>query len=148
MAQNEKAKKGNSVTVNYEGRFESGEVFDTSKHEGHEHPLTFTIGERQVIKGFENAVEGMKIGEEKTVFINPEEGYGVSNPELKKEVPKSALPAGQEPKAGMTIMAQTPDGRSFPVPIAEVNEKTFIIDLNHPLAGKKLIFKIKLEKIN
>lgn len=136
-------KSGDKVSVDYEGRFESGEVFDSSKHGDHSHPLEFEVGANQVIPGFDKAVVGMKKGEEKEFTINPEEGYGEINHQLKKEIPKKALPPEQEPKAGMTLVVSTPQGQ-FPVKISEVKEDTVTIDLNHPLAGKKLIFKIKI----
>jgi FKBP-type peptidyl-prolyl cis-trans isomerase 2 len=137
---------GSKVSLDYEGRLESGEIFDTSKHGDHSHPLEFEVGSGQVIPGFDKAVLGMKVGEEKEFSIEPEEAYGNVNPELKKEIPKNALPKEQEPKPGMTLIVSTPQGQ-FPVKILEVNKDDVVIDLNHPLAGKKLIFKIKLLEI-
>jgi len=142
-------KQGHKVTLDYEGKLETGEVFDSSKHGGHSHPLTFTIGENKVIPGFEKAVIGMKVGEEKEFSINPEDAYGLRNEGLIQEVPKNALPpapSGFEIKAGITLMMRTPQG-DLPVRIAEVKEETISLDLNHPLAGKKLIFNIKVLKV-
>ena len=81
-----KAKKGDTVKVDYEGKFENGEVFDSSKREGHEHPLEFVVGEGMVIKGFDHAVEGMEEGQEKEFTINPMDGYGERREELKQKI--------------------------------------------------------------
>ncbi|VVB83845.1 FKBP-type peptidyl-prolyl cis-trans isomerase [uncultured archaeon] len=140
-------KTKDKVTLDYEGRLETGEVFDTSKHEGHSHPLTFTVGDGEVIPGFEKAVMGMEVDEEKEFSIPPEEAYGMPDERLHQEIPKSVLPTEPEPQVGMTLVMQTPQG-NIPVMISEVKEESVIIDLNHPLAGKKLIFKIKVLKIN
>lgn len=138
--------KGSKISVDYEGRFESGEIFDSSKHGDHSHPLDFEVGSGQVIPGFEKAVMGMHLGEEKEFVIEPSEAYGELNEELKKEIPRNSLPPEQEPKAGMTLIVSTPQGQ-FPVKIVDVKGDKIVIDLNHPLAGKKLIFKIKILSI-
>jgi FKBP-type peptidyl-prolyl cis-trans isomerase 2 len=134
------------VTLDYEGRFENGEIFDTSTHGDHSHPLTFTVGEEQVIPGFEKAVIGMNVNEEKEFTILPEDAYGMPDDRLIQEIPRNVLPEKPEPQVGMTLMMQTPDG-SIPVMISEVKADSVMLNLNHPLAGKKLIFKIKLLKI-
>ena len=141
-------KKGSKVSIDYEGRFEDGNVFDSSKHGEHSHPLEFTVGEGMVIPGFDKAVLGMKEGEEKEFTLEKDEAYGDYKEEMKKEVPKEALPKEQEPKEGMVLVMSTPEGHQIPAKIAEVKDKSIVIDLNHPLAGKKLIFKIKVVKIN
>ncbi|MEI6731932.1 MAG: peptidylprolyl isomerase [archaeon] len=141
-------KKGDKISVDYEGRFESGEVFDSSTHGDHSHPLEFTVGNGQVIAGFDSAVEGMEVGQDKEFTIKPEEAYGEANPQLMKEIPRSALPKDQEPKPGMMLVMGTPEGKQFPVRISKVDTDTVTLDLNHPLAGKTLIFKIKVVKIN
>lgn len=140
-------KAGSKLKVDYEGRFETGEVFDSSTHGDHSHPLEFEAGANQVIPGFDNAVIGMKIGEEREFTIQADEAYGEVNPNLMKEIPRSSLPQDQEPQEGMTLMVGTPQGE-FPVRIAKVTKETVTIDLNHPLAGKTLIFKIKIVEIN
>lgn len=140
----DKVKKGDKVKVDYEGKFENGEVFDSSKHGEHSHPLEFIVGVGMVVPGFDNAVMGMKIGEEKEFTIKPEEGYGERREELKQKVPRTMLPKDQEPKVGMVLMVGTPEGQQMPVKILEVDNENITIDLNHPLAGKTLVFKIKL----
>jgi FKBP-type peptidyl-prolyl cis-trans isomerase 2 len=135
--------KGNKVKITYEGRLESGEVFDSSeRHDGK--PLEFEVGSGMVIKGFDEAVIGMKKGEEKEFSIESKDAYGEIREDLKKEVPKDLLPKGQEPKAGMMLIVQTPQGQQMPVKIEKVEGDSVVIDFNHPLAGKKLIFKIKI----
>lgn len=142
-----KIKKGDKIKVDYEGRFESGEVFDSSKHGDHSHPLEFVAGSGQVIRGFDDAVIGMEKGQEKEFSIESKEAYGELNPELQREVPRTALPKEQEPKEGMVLILGSPDGRQFPVRITKVTKDSVTIDLNHPLAGKKLIFKIKIAEV-
>jgi FKBP-type peptidyl-prolyl cis-trans isomerase 2 len=139
-------KDKSKVTMDYEGRLESGEIFDSSKHGDHSHPLTFTVGDNMVIPGFEKAVLGMKIGEEKEFTILPEEAYGMPDDRFFQEVPRNALPSDPEPKEGMTLLMRTPEG-DIPVMISEVKEDSVLLNLNHPLAGKTLIFKIKILKI-
>lgn len=141
-----KVEKGSKISLDYEGRLESGEVFDSSKHGDHSHPLEFEAGSGAVIKGFDDAVMGMAIGEEKEFSIKPHEAYGEYNEALKQEVPRKAIPIEQELKAGMVLMMQTPQG-AMPLKISEVKEDSLVIDLNHPLAGKTLIFRIKLLEI-
>ncbi len=137
-------KKGDKVKVEYTGTLDDGTVFDTS--EGRE-PLEFEVGSGQIIKGFDDAVIGMKKGEEKEIKISPSEAYGEVNPELIKKIPKDNLPPGQEPQPGMMLVLGTPDGRRIPAKITEVTDKDVTIDLNHPLAGKTLNFKIKVVDI-
>jgi len=136
--------RGSKVKLDYEGRLENGEVFDSSTHGDHSHPLEFEAGSGQVIKGFDDSVRGMKIGEEKEFSIEAKEAYGDYNPSLKTKVPRNALPKDQEPKVGMMLVVGSPDGRQMPVKITDVDKDSVTIDINHPLAGKKLIFKIKI----
>jgi len=140
--------KGNIVKLDYEGRFEDGQVFDSSKRGEESHPLSFEVGSGKVIKGFDEAVIGMEKDEEKEFEILPENAYGEYNAELKKDIPKSNLPAEGTPKVGMGLMMTMPDGSQVPSQIMAVDEEKVTIDLNHPLAGKKLIFKIKIVDIN
>jgi FKBP-type peptidyl-prolyl cis-trans isomerase 2 len=139
-----KVESGLKVFLDYEGRFEDGEVFDSSSSDS---PLEFIAGTGQVIPGFDNAVLGMEEGDEKEFEIEPKDGYGEMNEELKKEIPKSALPQDKAPEVGMTLVMNAPNGQQIPAKIAEVTDEGVIIDLNHPLAGKKLIFKIKVVKV-
>lgn len=147
-----KAKDGSKVKVEYEGRFDNakGGVFDSSSHGDHSHPLEFTVGEGRVIKGFNDAVIGMGEGEERIITMGPEEAYGQQRKELKREIPKEhiGLPEGQELAEGMMLALNAPTGEQIPALIEKVNAKTVLINLNHPLAGKTLFFKLKLVGVN
>ena len=134
--------KGNKVKVEYTGTFEDGTVFDAS--EKHGKPLEFEVGAGQVIKGFDEAVVGMEKGEEKEITLQPAEAYGDVNPEMQKEIPRENLPKDQEPKEGMMLALGLPNGQQMPAKIVKVDDKNVTIDLNHPLAGKVLKFKIKV----
>jgi len=135
-------KQNDKVTLDYEGKFEDGTVFDSSKNTGQ--PLVFNVGSGMVVKGFDNAVLGMEKGEEKEFSLNPEEAYGEHKPELKKDIPRNLLPPDQEPKEGMVLVMGTPDGNQIPAKIMGVDDSNVTVDLNHPLAGKKLTFKVKI----
>jgi FKBP-type peptidyl-prolyl cis-trans isomerase 2 len=132
------------VKVEYEGKLDDGTIFDSS--EKHGNPLEFIAGVGQVIKGFDNALLGMKVGDEKEVKITPDEGYGEYRNELIAEIPKQKLPEGEITK-GMILAVQSPDGQQFPATVKEVKEETLVLDMNAPLAGKTLNFKIKVVDI-
>ncbi|MBT3397702.1 peptidylprolyl isomerase [archaeon] len=135
--------KGNKIKVDYEGKFEDGTVFDAS--EKHGEPLEFTAGEGMVVSGFDKAVIGMNVGEEKEVTLQPEEAYGPLNPEAIQKVPKDKFPA--EAKEGMMIGIPLPNGQQIPAKIEKIGETEVTLDMNHPMAGKVLIFKIKVVSI-
>ena len=136
---------GDKVKIDYTGSFEDGTVFDSS--EKHGQPLEFEIGAKQVILGFENAVKDLKVGEETEVTLQPKEAYGDINPQLMQEVPKDRLPPGEEIKEGMVLVMGLPNGQKIPAKVAKVSDSSVTIDLNHPLAGKVLKFKIKLVEV-
>jgi len=104
-------KKGDKVSLDYEGKFEDGTVFDSSTHGDHSHPLEFEVGAGHVIPGFNDSVIGMKKGEEKEFSIESKDAYGDYNPELKKDVPREILPKDQEPKVGMGLMMKAQTGQ-------------------------------------
>ncbi len=135
-------KHGDTVKVEYVGTLDDGTVFDSSDQ--HHHLLEFEVGSHKVIAGFEKGVLGMEVGQEKKVVIPPAEAYGERKPEMLKKVPRTVLPPEQEPKVGMNIVMRLSSGENFPVTISAVAEKEITIDLNHPLAGKRLHFKIKV----
>ena len=141
-------KKGDKVRINYEGRFESGEVFDSSIHGDHSHPLEFEVGAGQMIPGFDNAVIGMNIGEEKEITLKPEDAYGERNEKFIQKIPLRKMPAGEKIEEGMELYVKTPDGHSIPVKISKIVGDMVEIDLNHPMAGKTLIFKINIVSVN
>jgi len=136
-----RAQTGDTVRVHYTGRFEDGTVFDTSQDR---EPIEFTLGEHQVIPGFENAVTGMQAGETKTAQIPPEEAYGERREDLLIDVPRAEVPADIDPQIGQTLQVQGAGGQVFPVVVASVGEDTITLDANHPLAGRSLIFDIHL----
>ncbi len=142
------AKEGDYVTVEYEGRLEDGTIFDSSDHGGHTHPIKFTVGSHEVIPGFEKNVIGMDIEDEREFSIAPEDAYGPHREELVREFPRSQMPQmDKEPEVGMVLGLMSPDGHQFHATIKEVTPETIKLDLNHPLAGKRLIFKIRLTDI-
>ncbi len=138
-------KNEDKIKVEYTGMLEDGTVFDTSEGIG---PLEFEVGSGQVISGFDNAVIGMEVGEEKKVELAPSEAYGDYDSNLIKKIPMDKLPPGEIPKPGMVLELRTSDGIGFPARITEVAEKDITIDLNHPLAGKTLIFQIKIVDVS
>ncbi|MBT7902844.1 peptidylprolyl isomerase [Candidatus Woesearchaeota archaeon] len=143
--ENKIAESGKQVALEYTGTLTDGSVFDSS--EGKQ-PLKFVVGKGQVIPGFDKAVEGMKLDEEKTFTLKPEDAYGNVDPRLVHEFPTDKLPAEPAPEVGMMLMLQSPDGRQIPARIAEIKDKSVMIDLNPPLAGKELTFKVKVVEIS
>ncbi|MEK6868599.1 MAG: peptidylprolyl isomerase [Nanoarchaeota archaeon] len=137
-------KQGDTVKVEYTGTFENGTVFDTS--EGRE-PLEFVAGTGQMIPGFDNAVIGMKVGQEKKVKLQPSEAYGDYDPQLVQEMPRKQVPIEEELKQGMVLAVTMPNGRQVPATVKEVINETITIDLNHPLAGEILNFRFKVVDI-
>lgn len=135
---------GRTVKLHYSLSVD-GEMVESS--EGQE-PLEVTIGAQQVIPGFENGLRGMKIDESKEFSVSPEEGYGPEDPEGYKEVGKDKLPEGFDPQTEKVLYVQGPDGRSYPVQVAEVKEETVLLNFNHPFAGKTLTFTVKVVEIN
>ena len=137
--------KGSTVSIDYTGMLEDGTVFDSS--EGRE-PISFTVGNGHVIRGFEDAVVGMKKGEEKRVTITPAEGYGEKDEKLQQHVPRSVFPAEMKLEKGMGFSFKTPDGQMIHASITDATGDTVTLDLNHPLAGKNLVFDIKIVDIS
>ncbi len=135
---------GKIVKVHYTGTLDDGTVFDSS--EGKE-PLQFTVGEGKVIKGFDLAVKEMNLDEEKEIHIKSEDAYGDTRAELIKQVPRDQLPKEQEPQVGMILGVGMPNGQQIPARITAVNDTEVTIDLNHPLAGENLNFKLKLVEV-
>lgn len=137
-------KENNTVKVHYTGKLSDGQVFDSS--EGKE-PLEFTLGKGQIIPGFEKALIDMKLNEKKTITIPEEEAYGSVNDDLRQEVNKSELPQDIAPEVGMGLVSKSPDGQEMNLVVVEVKEESIIIDGNHPLAGKDLIFDLEVVEI-
>lgn len=138
------AKQGDSVKVHYTGKFDDGQIFDTS--EGRD-PLEFTVGQGHVINGFENAVIGMEVGEEKTIHVPSAEAYGGRNEELIQDVPRDKFAEDMKFEIGQGLQIKTKDGHSMVVVVKAFTTETITLDANHPLAGKDLNFDIKLVEI-
>jgi len=135
---------GSSVSVNYTGRLEDGTIFDTSLQEGRT-PLTATLGQGQLIPGFENGLIGMTTGEKKTIEIEPKDAYGEVNEMMIQEVELTQVP--ENVKVGDMLQGQNQHG-PVQVTVKEIKESTAILDMNHPLAGKKLIFDLEVVTVN
>jgi len=140
---NKKVESGQTVTLNYTGKFDNGKVFDSSLTEGRE-PLHTVVGNGNLIPGFEKGLLGMIKGEKKTINIDPIEGYGEYLKGLVTTVSKTKLP--EKVKVGDMLQSQGPKG-IMNVTVKEIKENEVIIDANHPLAGKKLIFDLEILKI-
>jgi peptidylprolyl isomerase len=135
------ARIGDTVKVHYTGKFKDGKVFETSEDR---EPKQFTIGKSEIIPGLEKAVVGMKTGESKTVALPAEEAFGPYRKELVQVLDRNIMPTDMEPKEGETVQALQENGRKVEVTIKEVSPSTVTLDANHPLAGKDLIFNIRL----
>ena len=138
------AKSGNTVKIHYTGTLDDGTEFDSSA--GRE-PLEFAIGSGQVIPGFDSAVDGMTVGDSKTVTIPAGEAYGERHDQLVQEVPKTALPDDMKPEIGMQLQSQGPDGQVMNLQVTAVEVESITADGNHPLAGQALTFAIELVEI-
>lgn len=134
---------GSLVAFDYTLTDESGTVIDSSQ--GKE-PMHYVHGKGEIIPGLEKELAGMAVGGEKKVMVKPEEGYGPVNPLAFQEIPKDRLPP-QALKVGAVLTARGPEGQTVPVRVHEIKENTVIIDFNHPLAGKTLLFDIKVKEI-
>lgn len=139
-----KIQSGDNVKVHYTGKLEDGSIFDTSLAEGRE-PLEATLGQGQLIKGFEAGLMDMSEGEKKTIEIESADAYGEHNPEMINEIPKTQVPEGVQ--AGEMLQGMGPMG-PVNVKVVEVKEETVVLDANHPLAGKKLIFDLEVVSIS
>lgn len=137
-------KNGDTVKVHYTGRFEDGVVFDSS--EGRD-PLEFTVGAGMLIRGFEDALIGMAPGEKKTVRVEPQDAYGDYDDNLVLTMPLDRVPEDITPEVGMELQLISQSGQKLPVVVKEVQEEAIILDANHPLAGKVLVFDIELLEI-
>jgi len=136
-------KNGSKVAFDYSLSVD-GKVIDQSAGKA---PLEYTHGEGKLLPGLAKGIEGMKVGEEKTIELKPEDAYGQSNPLAFQEVPASSLPAELKPQVGMILEANDKNGQAFPVRVAEIKGDKIVMDFNHPLAGKTLTFKVKVASI-
>lgn len=138
------AKHGDTVKVHYTGKLDDGTVFDTSNNR---EPLQFTIGDGQLIPGFEHTVVGMNTGESRTINIQAEDAYGLHHKEMVGVVGRDQFPPDLEVKVGQQFNTDNQDGRTIIVTVTNVSESNVTLDANHPLAGKDLTFDINLVEI-
>lgn len=138
------AKTGDTVKVHYTGKLEDGTQFDSSADR---EPLEFTLGEGRIIPGFEEAVAGMNPGDTKTVTIPSNQAYGPRREEAVQEVPRSMIPQDIDLQVGMQLQANSPGGQPIILTVSEIAEETVILDANHPLAGKDLVFELELVEV-
>ncbi|HLN86909.1 MAG TPA: peptidylprolyl isomerase, partial [Candidatus Limnocylindrales bacterium] len=136
-------KDGMSVSFDYTLKDTDGKVIETSKGKT---PLNYVHGQKQMIPGLEKELTGMKVGGEKHVTVKPEDAYGPVNKNAFQEVPKEKIPVNGL-KVGTILAVKSPDGRVMPTRVAEIKEKTVVMDMNHPMAGKTLVFDVKIVDI-
>ena len=138
-------KSGDTVRIHYTGTLTDGTVFDSS--DGGE-PLEFVVGSGQIISGLDTALPGMSAGESKTVEVPCDAAYGPINPALHQGVPRDAIPDDIALEVGMQLQMQTPEGQPMPVTVVSVSDEEVMLDANHPLAGKDLIFEFEVVSID
>jgi FKBP-type peptidyl-prolyl cis-trans isomerase SlyD len=131
--------KGSTVQLEFTLKDDAGKVLESNKGAA---PLSYVQGEQQLIPGLERELAGMHTGEEKKIVVKPEDAYGQVEPAAQTEVPKEILPP--DVQVGVRLMARSSTGESRPVVVKEIKEKTVVLDLNHPFAGKTLYFDVKV----
>jgi FKBP-type peptidyl-prolyl cis-trans isomerase SlyD len=136
-------KDGLLISLDYTLKSPEGKVIETSK--GRE-PLRYIHGQKMMIPGLEKELTGMKVGGAKHVTVKPEDGYGKINPNAVREVPKDQVPANAL-KVGATLASREPNGMVVPMTVKQIKEKTVVMDMNHPMAGKTLVFDVKVVDI-
>lgn len=139
------AKAGDTIRIHYTGTLTSGEEFDSSK--GRE-PLEFTLGSGMIIKGLDDAIYGMIVGEKKVTKIAPADAYGDKNPDARQAVPRTEFPDDIPAEIGTQLQMQSPEGQIISVVIVEVSDTEIILDANHFLAGKELTFDFEVTGID
>jgi peptidylprolyl isomerase len=140
----QQVKNGDTVKVHYHGKLEDGSTFDSSAGRD---PLEFEVGSGMVIPGFDEGVKGMQVGDKRTLNIPADEAYGPVDETRILEFPKDRFPPDMKPEVGMTLNMSNGQGDYLPVVISEVHDDRVMLDANHPLAGKDLIFDIELMEI-
>lgn len=138
------AKQGDTVKVHYTGKLKDGSVFDSSANR---EPLEFTLGSGNMIPGFEQAVLGMDSGDKKTAEIPVDQAYGEKREDMIISVPRENVPGDIQPEVGQQLAIQQQGGQQVPVTVTEVTDEKVVLDANHPLAGKDLVFEIELVEV-
>lgn len=137
-------KDGDTVRIHYTGTLTDGTPFDSSQGRD---PLEFVVGAGHIIKGLEQALDGMQAGDSKTVTIDCAEAYGPINPALHQGVPRDAIPDEITLEVGMQLQMQTPQGQPMPVTVTEFDATQVMLDANHPLAGRDLVFEFEVVSV-
>lgn len=138
------ALKGKTVKVHYKGTLENGDVFDSSIGRS---PLEFTIGAGKMIKGFDDGVTGMKVGDKRTLKLPPEIAYGERKKDLVFSLSKKSLPKGYTPELGDHLQMKTISGEIITAKVLSIQETELTLDANHELAGKTLTFEVEMMEI-
>lgn len=141
----EKVENGLYVSVDYKGTLQNGEVFDSSHGR---QPLEVQMGIGQLIAGFENELVGMALNDKKVFTLEPESAYGQRDESLIRDFARADLPSEMEPKVGMMLTLQSPEGQQMPAKITHLDDEKLSVDLNHPLAGESLTFEIEVVGIS
>ncbi len=136
---------GDTVRVHYTGTLQDGTEFDSSHERG---PLEFTVGEGQVIPGFEKIVRGLEPGDTQTQTLEPEDAYGPRDERKVIDVPREELPEDLDPEVGMQLEIEQPDGNRARVSVSEIEEDHVSLDANHPLAGRELTFEVEVVDVD
>ena len=139
------AQNGDKVKVHYTGTLEDGSQFDSSRER--DQPMEFTIGKRELLQGFENAVVGLELNESRSVSLTAEEAYGAHDPSQIIEMPRTQIPSELKLEIGLRLQGQRPKGETVLFSVVAINETSVTLDSNHPLAGKALTFEIELLEI-
>lgn len=138
------AMTGDKVRVHYVLKDTHGETVESTYDSG---PIEFVIGEGKVIPGFEKAVAGMSPAEKKSLLMPPDDGYGKHDQTKVFEFPRQKAPGDFDPQIGQTVHMHRPDGKTVLVTVVARTENGFMMDSNHPLAGKELSFELELVEI-
>jgi len=142
-----KVKVGDKVKVHYVGNLADGTEFDNSRNSNEGKGLDFTIGDGKLLKGFNNAVVGLEVGEKVKISLNEEEAYGKRAPEAILKVKKAEFPSEMSFEVGNFVSGQGPDGQPLQAKIIKIEEESVNLDMNHPLAGQSLSFEIELLEV-
>jgi peptidylprolyl isomerase len=140
----EKVENGRYISVEYTGKLDNGQVFDSSQG----YPLEVQMGAGQVIKGFEENLVGMALNEKKVFTLAPEDAYGPRNADLMQSIPRSKVPPDMDIQIGMTVGLTSPQGHQVPARVVQLDAEQLTMDLNHPLAGESLTFEIEVVGIS
>ena len=133
--------KDDVVQVHYTGTLADGEVFDSSRER---EPLEITMGQGQLISGFEEALMGMAVNEKKTFTLEPEQAYGQRDESAVRDYPRAQIPPEIDLQIGQILALSNAQGQQIPAKVTEMDEENVTLDLNHPLAGQSLTFDIEV----